>query len=168
MQSSTYIVDGHAQADGRRYVTEQHTDVTGRVHTSLYLAPLGWTATEMDARLATTAAQLDASLANDEAQQAVTTDTMPALAYQTGVEFAARFWAHARNVFDSDKTEWSRLMWWLTNRLVAGDISDAAARNTFNAEFGRSLTAAQWTTLRANRITPAHDRYAAMIAETEL
>lgn len=39
--SSTHIVDGHAQSDGRRYVTEMHTDSAGMVHTREYLAPLG-------------------------------------------------------------------------------------------------------------------------------
>jgi hypothetical protein len=52
--------------------------------------------------------------------------------------------------------------------LVAGDITDAQARNSFNAAFGRSLTAGQWTTLRSSRITPAHDRYAAMLIEEDL
>lgn len=38
--SSTFIV-GHAQADGRRYVTERHTDDSGGVHEREYLAPVG-------------------------------------------------------------------------------------------------------------------------------
>jgi hypothetical protein len=59
-------------------------------------------------------------------------------------------------------------MYWLTRRLVAGDLTDTQARNSFNTAFGRSLTAQQWTTLRANRITPAHDRWAAILAEGEL
>lgn len=87
------------------------------------------------------------------------------LRHQTAAQFAARFWERVRA---ADRLEFSRLMWWLTRRLVAGDITDAQARNSFNAAFGRSLTALQWTTLRANRITPAHDRYAAMLAEGEL
>lgn len=87
------------------------------------------------------------------------------LRHQSAAQFAARFWERVRV---ADKSEFSRLMWWLTRRLVAGDITDAQARNSFNAAFGRSLTAQQWTTLRANRITPAHDRYAAMLAEGDL
>jgi len=51
---------------------------------------------------------------------------------------------------------------------LSGDLTDLQARNSFNAAFGRSLTAQQWTTLRANRITPAHDRYAAILAEGAL
>lgn len=39
--SSTYRIDGHAQADGRRYVIEDHTDSTGVVHRVEYLAASG-------------------------------------------------------------------------------------------------------------------------------
>jgi hypothetical protein len=87
------------------------------------------------------------------------------LRHQTPAQFAARFWERAR---DADRVEFSRLMYWLTRRLVAGDLTDLQARNSFNTAFGRSLTAQQWTTLRASRITPAHDRYAAILAEGEL
>lgn len=37
--SSTHVV-GHAQADGRRYVVESHTDDIGAVLTVEYLAPV--------------------------------------------------------------------------------------------------------------------------------
>ena len=84
------------------------------------------------------------------------------LRHQSASEFAAKFWARVQA---ADKLEFAKLMYWLTRRLVAGDLTDAQARNSFNTAFGRSLTAGQWTTLRANRITPAHDRYAAMLAE---
>lgn len=39
--SSTYTVDAHAQIDGRKYVTEMHTDSVGDVHRVEYLAPVG-------------------------------------------------------------------------------------------------------------------------------
>lgn len=91
------------------------------------------------------------------------------LQHQTAAQFAARFWARVQAARQAgDQVRFSRLMWWLTQRLVAGDITDAQARNSFNSAFDRTLTAAQWTTLRANRITPAHDRYAAMLAEGDL
>lgn len=91
------------------------------------------------------------------------------LDHQTPAQFAARFWRAVQAARASgDQTTFCRLMWWLTERLVAGDITDAQARNSFNSAFGKALTAAQWTTLRSNRITPAHDRYAAMLAEGDL
>jgi hypothetical protein len=91
------------------------------------------------------------------------------LKYQTAGEFAARFWARVRDAFDAgDKLQYARLLFWLEERLAAGDITDAQARTSFNSAFGRVLTAAQWTTLRSSRIRPAHDRYAAMLAEGAL
>jgi hypothetical protein len=90
------------------------------------------------------------------------------LRHQTPAEFAARFWDRVRVAQGSDKLEFCRLMYWLTRRLVSGDLTDTQARNSFNTAFGRSLTAGQWTTLRSNRITPAHDRHAAMLAEGDL
>ena len=84
------------------------------------------------------------------------------LRHQTAAQFAAKFWARVQA---ADKLEFAQLMYWLTRRLVAGDLTDAQARVSFNTAFGRSLTAQQWTTRRANRVTPAHDRYAAMLAE---
>ena len=38
--NSSFVV-GHAQTDGRRYVTETHTDSAGGVHVREYLAPVG-------------------------------------------------------------------------------------------------------------------------------
>lgn len=91
------------------------------------------------------------------------------LSYQTAAEFAARFWKRVILAKQAgNQGEYCRLMHWLTEKLVAGDITDAQARNSFNTAFGRSLTAGQWTTLRTSRITPAHDRYAAMLVEGDL
>ena len=91
------------------------------------------------------------------------------LRHQTASEFAARFWARVQEAKQGgQQIEYCRLLYWLTRKLVAGDITDLQARTSFNTAFGRSLTAGQWTTLRSNRITPAHDRYAAMLAEGDL
>jgi len=90
------------------------------------------------------------------------------LKHQTLAEFAARFWERVRIAQNTDKLAFCELMYWLERRLDAGDITDAQARVSFNAAFNRSLTAGQWTTLRNNRIIPAHDRYAAILAEGAL
>lgn len=87
------------------------------------------------------------------------------LRHQSAAQFAAKFWARVQA---ADKLEFAKLMYWLTRRIVAGDLTDAQARVSFNTAFNRTLTAGQWTTLRSSRITPAHDRYAAMLAEGEL
>ena len=60
--SSTYTV-GHAQADGRRYVREQHTDSEGIVHSVEYLAALG---TDYQAVADARAVSIAASLAEEE------------------------------------------------------------------------------------------------------
>ena len=91
------------------------------------------------------------------------------LRHQTASEFAARFWQAVRAVRAAgNQIEYTRLMYWLERRLVAGDITDLGARTTFNTAFGRNLNATQWTTLRTSRIKAAHDRYAAMLAEADL
>lgn len=91
------------------------------------------------------------------------------LNHQTAGEFAARFWEAVKAAYQAgDKFRYCRLLYWLERRLVSGDITDAGARVSYNTAFGKSLSAAQWTTLRTNRIKPAHDRWAAMLAEGEL
>lgn len=61
--TSTHTV-GHEQADGRRYVTEQHTDDAGAVIVVEYLAPIGADYTAIrDARRAL----IDEQLAEAEA-----------------------------------------------------------------------------------------------------
>ena len=91
------------------------------------------------------------------------------LRHQTATEFAARFWAAVRAARAAgNQIEYCRLLWWLERKLVAGDITDAGARASFNTAFDRTLNAAQWTSLRTTRIKVAHDRYAAMLAEGDL
>jgi hypothetical protein len=88
------------------------------------------------------------------------------LRHQTAEQFAARYWARVEDAFRSgNKLEFCRLLWWLTRKLVAGDITDAQARVSYNTAFGKTLNATQWTNLRSSRITPAHDRYQAILDE---
>lgn len=90
------------------------------------------------------------------------------LRHQTAAEFAVRFWGRVQYAQANDKVLFGKLCAWLLARITAGDITDAQARNSFNSVFGRSLTAAQWTTLKTIRIQPAADRYNAMMAEGAL
>ena len=60
---STFVV-GHAEADGRRYVAETHTDHTGAVYSMEYLAPVG---ADYAAIAVARATALAAQLAEDEA-----------------------------------------------------------------------------------------------------
>lgn len=61
--SSTHTV-GHAQIDGRRYLTERHTDHLGEVHQVEYLAAVG---TDYNAVMAARAVQIEQQLAEAEA-----------------------------------------------------------------------------------------------------
>lgn len=74
MQSSSYIVDAHTQADGRRYVTEAFVDDAGGAHSKMYLAPAGWAAAEYEAHLAAAAARIDEQLAEAEFDQLLNED----------------------------------------------------------------------------------------------
>lgn len=66
--SSTFILDAHTQADGRKYVQEVHTDSTGTVHTFNYLAQVG---ENYAAVMAARAVQLEIDLAEREAEEIV-------------------------------------------------------------------------------------------------
>ncbi|MCM2311329.1 MAG: hypothetical protein NDI84_08000 [Steroidobacteraceae bacterium] len=90
------------------------------------------------------------------------------LQHQTAAEFAARYWAMVLAAQQSDRLRFHRLIWWLLARIAAGDITDAGARTTFNSVFGRSLTAAQWTSFKTSRLQPIADRYASYLAEPDL
>lgn len=90
------------------------------------------------------------------------------LNHQTPAEFAERFWNKLLSAQRFDKFVFSKLCYWLIERINAGDITDNQARNSFNNVFGRNLTIIQWTTFKTNRLIPAHDRYAAMINEADL
>ncbi len=68
MQSSTFSL-APVEIDGRRYVTELHTDITGTVHRREYLAPIG---ADYNAIMLARAAQIDAQLAEAEADALVT------------------------------------------------------------------------------------------------
>lgn len=68
---STYEVEAHTQADGRRYVNETHTDVAGGVHTLTYLADAG---ADYAAILAEHASQLEGRLADAEFNEVLNGD----------------------------------------------------------------------------------------------
>lgn len=63
VSNSTYVVEAHAQIDGRRYVRETHTDGTGTQHVVDYLAAVG---TDYAAVLVVHAQQLEQQLADAE------------------------------------------------------------------------------------------------------
>ena len=66
--SSTYTVDAHEQADGRKYVVETHADSTGAVHSMIYLAAVG---ADYQAIASARAATISAALADAEVEAVV-------------------------------------------------------------------------------------------------
>lgn len=103
------------------------------------------------------------------------------LQHQTKAQFAARFWdlllRLRRTAADSDagatareraRQRHDRMIWWLYNRVQAGDFTANEVRLSFNAAYGRSLTAGQWTTFVSTTLAPIRDRYQAMLDQGDL
>ena len=91
------------------------------------------------------------------------------LQHQTAAQFADRFWGRLQSVYSSgNKIEFARMIWWLYNRVQAGDFTSNEVRLSFNAAYGRSLNSAQWTTFTTTRLLPIRDRYQATIDEADL
>lgn len=139
------------QKDGRCYVVEKHTDSLGNVYPIEY-GPVGKIdyQTVMDAR----AVQMGIQIADQEADALWSNGVWKAPTQQTGAELAARFRAAYK---DASQLRAAQMAWWLIERITAGDITDAQARNAFG------LTLAQYTPLKA-RMTTLHDQYAAVMA----
>ena len=66
--SSSYVLDGHTQADGRRYVRETHTLTVGDPVIVDYLAAVG---ADYAAIMAARVAQINESLAEAEANEVI-------------------------------------------------------------------------------------------------
>lgn len=90
------------------------------------------------------------------------------LKHQTTAEFATRFWNRLYFVWKLDAGRRDRMVWWLLERIAAGDITDTQARNSCNSVLGRSYTATTWTTFKTATLQPLHDRYAAQQAQGDL
>lgn len=91
------------------------------------------------------------------------------LKHQTAAQFAARFWQRVQTARAAgDQYAWHRLIWWVWSKVQSGDLTSDQVRLSFNAAFGRSLNATQWTTFVQAKLVPIKDRYLAMIAEADL
>jgi hypothetical protein len=152
---SSVAVVGHLQRDGRRYVTERHTDHLGAVHAREYLAPFGQTQTERDALLAQHATEFALSLAVAEYLLRVSEDGWPGpLEHQTAAQFADKLRFEYR---ESVRERVCYLAWWLLRRINEGSFTDAQVRNAFG------MTAQQYGTFKTNKLEPFHDHWAAVL-----
>jgi hypothetical protein len=89
--------------------------------------------------------------------------------HQTGGQFAARFWRRIQDAFKSgNKPEFCRLIWWIYQRIQAGDFTSNEVRLSYNAFFGKSLNTTQWNTLVTTRFSPARDRWQAILDEGQI
>lgn len=137
--SSTYVV-GPAQKDGRRYVTETHTDSIGGKHLRAYLAAVG---ADNQAIANARAVLVSEEIAQDEFMAALDGDGAIVVVHQTLGQLAQRL----RTYFQaSERFECGRVARWIMNRLDAGHITEAQMRNAFG------LTALQWSNLRAKLV----------------
>lgn len=80
---------------------------------------------------------------------------MLSLHHQTAAQFVARLRERYRG---ASREELARLAWWIIERVNAGDITDLQVRNAFG------LTSAQYTTFKSNKLIPAHDAWALVLA----
>jgi uncharacterized membrane protein len=91
------------------------------------------------------------------------------LRHQTAAQFSARFWARVQQARrDGDQIRFAHLIWWLYNRVQAGDFTNNEVRLSFNAAYGRNLNSTQWNSFVTTRLVPIRDRYQEMLNEGDL
>lgn len=144
------IQDGHTQRDGSRYVKEIHSDAIGIVGEFLYKATA---AMDTNAIATARAVTLQADLARNELIDAIQQNRMPSTRYATAQQMAT----YLTNTYPTLTGErQAHICWWINNRLVAGDVSDAQMQNVFG------LTAGQWSNRKTNHIQPLAAQYEAV------
>ena len=165
--SSNYTIDAHIQADGTKYVTEIHTDVSGKVYVH---GPYKVTSESQVADLIASRIQrLDAILGEAEFNKVLSTNTNIKLYQLSLSQFAVKFWTKLSQVYDSDdKTYFCYMIWWLYNRVVSGNFTSNDIRISYNSFFNKNLTSTQWNNLVNTRLLPAKDRYQAMLDEAQI
>ena len=146
--------DNHLQKDGRRYVTERHTDHTGVEHLHVYKAADG---ANYQAAADARKALIEQNLAETEFENLVTGEWRP-LVHQTEVQFAARLRARYKA---ASGVECARLAKWIMDGIDGGSFTATQVRNAFG------LTAGQWTTLSAKLTTLRSNYNAALAAQGE-
>lgn len=134
------------------WITETHTLAVGDPVVIRYLAPAGF---DLAAGLAGRVAQVNAALAQQESVANMDRDGAPTLNEMTGAQFADYLRAAYRS---SSQRDTCRIAYWLLRRIAAGQITDARCQTAFG------LTAAQWTTLKTNKLQPRSDAWTAELA----
>jgi hypothetical protein len=154
--TSTFIL-GAIQVDGRRYVTETHTDGFNQTYVFTYLASVG---DDFDAVLAARKAAIAAQQPDEECARIVN-QLLPGaivLHYATAAQLAAYF----RAVYlGSSQEQCARLATWLLDKIDAGFITPAIVRTAFG------INVTQYNTLYAKLNTLRGDWMAVLAAQGE-
>ena len=77
------------------------------------------------------------------------------LHHQTAAQFATRLRERFRG---AEREECARIAHWIMRRIAVGDVTENQVRNAFG------LTVPQWTTIKANKLQPLADAWAAIKA----
>lgn len=165
--SSNYTIDVHNQTDGNKYVTEFHTDNLGNVYKygPYKISSESLVSDLLNARIQ----KIDSVLAEAEFEKLITINAAINLSHQTGTQFASRFWDKVQQSFSNgNKVYFCYLIWWIYNRVSAGDFSSNDVRLSYNSFFNKSLNLTQWNNLVNTRLIPAKDRYQAILDEGQI
>jgi hypothetical protein len=130
--------------DGRRLTVERHTDSTGMTYLFQYRCR---DTMDPQAIIGARAVRLAEELAQAEFEAALFTSAAPTpLLWQTATQFGVRLRA---KYLASSGDGCAYLARWLLRQISDGHYTDTQVRNIF------SLTAGQWTTLKAKMQTVA-------------
>lgn len=146
---------GTVQANGRRYVREDHVDQLARHYLIEYLAAIG---ADYVAIRTARAVQLSAQLIAQEIDAALLIDANPTLEYATKNDFVPVLREAYRR---SERDECARLATWIINRVNDGWVTEAQVQSAFG------LAAGPWATLRAKMIALRTDYISVQAAAGE-
>lgn len=151
--SSSLIAEG-AQADGRRWIAETHTDNIGLKYVIRYLADVGL---DTAAVLAARAITLASDIANAEIAQnvaaVVANGSLAVLTFNYSTALQGRNALRAAYLTATQ-----------VQAIMIGDFLSSLTDAQLQAAF--SMTAGQVTTLRTNKLTPAASAAATIRATT--
>ena len=133
---SSTVVAGPLQKDGRRYVTETHTDGVGGKHVRMYLAAAG---ADHQAIANARAPLIAEEIAQEEFMMILARDGAIVPKHQTLDQLVQRLRVYFRS---SERFECARVARWLVVHLEGGHIMDTPARTAFG------MTLVEWTAFR--------------------
>lgn len=147
---SAFTIEG-AQADGSRWCREVHTVAGGGTVDFYYLTPEGFDPTStMNGRVAV----VNEMLVEQEASANLDRDGALTSVHITGAQMIVAFREEVRN---ATRERACYLAWWLLRRIAAGHVTDTQARNAFG------MSAVQWTTFKANTVTPRSNAWTTVL-----